>query len=227
MLRQLPRWAWFGGGLLALIAGTINAVGFMGFRHQAITHLTGTTTLLGTALAEANAAEAIHWLLAILSFVGGAVLSGFIVQQHTLKLGRRYGIALMVESLLLFAAVPLIHHGNDGGLYLASIACGLQNAMVSTYSGATFRTTHLSGIFTDLGIYIGQRLRGLEVDALRIQVCLVVAGGFLAGATVGSLLFNVLQERTLLIPALLTGVSGLVYAIYRHRRMSIPGDHRG
>ncbi|MFC5741138.1 YoaK family protein [Dyella tabacisoli] len=221
MLRQLPRWAWFGGGLLAFIAGMINAVGFMGFRHQAITHLTGTTTLLGTALAEANVGEALHWVLAIVSFVGGAVLSGFIVQQHTLKLGRRYGVALMVESLLLFAAVPLIHNGNDGGLYLASIACGLQNAMASTYSGATFRTTHLSGMFTDLGIYIGQRLRGLAVDALRIQVCVVVTGGFLAGATAGSLIFRVLQERTLLIPAVLTGASGLIYAIYRHRQVGM------
>lgn len=220
MLRQLPRWAWIGGGLLAFIAGMINAVGFMGFRHQAITHLTGTTTLLGAAVAEGNRGEMLHWTLAIVAFVFGAVLSGFIVQQHTLKLGRRYGVALMVESVLLFAAVPLIHNGNDIGLYLASIACGLQNAMASTYSGATFRTTHLSGIFTDLGIYLGQRLRGLEVDMLRIHVCILVAGSFLAGSAVGALAFGVLAERTLLLPAALTGLVGLAYAIYRHRHLT-------
>jgi uncharacterized membrane protein YoaK (UPF0700 family) len=220
MLRQLPRWAWIGGGLLAFIAGMINAVGFMGFRHQAITHLTGTTTLLGAAVAEGNRGEMLHWTLAIVAFVFGAVLSGFIVQQHTLKLGRRYGVALMVESALLFAAVPLIHNGNDIGLYLASIACGLQNAMASTYSGATFRTTHLSGIFTDLGIYLGQRLRGLEVDMLRIHVCILVAGSFLAGSAVGALAFGVLAERTLLLPAALTGLVGLAYAIYRHRHLT-------
>jgi uncharacterized membrane protein YoaK (UPF0700 family) len=217
VLRQLPRWAWVGGGLLAFIAGMINAIGFMGFRHQAITHLTGTTTLLGTALAAGERSEMLHWALAIASFLAGAVLSGFIVQQHTLKLGRRYGVALVVESVLLFAAVPLIHARSDLGLYLASVACGLQNAMASTYSGATFRTTHLSGIFTDLGIYLGQRLRGLEVDMLRIHVCLVVAGSFLAGSTVGALAFGVLAERTLLIPAALTGLVGAAYAIYRHR----------
>ncbi|SFS11635.1 Uncharacterized membrane protein YoaK, UPF0700 family [Dyella sp. OK004] len=220
MLRQLPRWAWIGGGLLAFIAGMINAVGFMGFRHQAITHLTGTTTLLGAAVAEGNRGEMLHWALAIVSFLAGAVLSGFIVQQHTLKLGRRYGVALMVESALLFAAVPLIHDGNDIGLCLASIACGLQNAMASTYSGATFRTTHLSGIFTDLGIYLGQRLRGLEVDSLRIQVCVVIASSFLVGSVVGALVFGVLAERTLLLPAVLTGVVGLAYAIYRHRHLT-------
>ncbi|HEY2622501.1 MAG TPA: YoaK family protein [Dyella sp.] len=217
MLRQLPRWAWIGGGLLALIAGCINAVGYLCFRHQPITHLTGTSTELGLALARLDATEIAHWALAITSFLAGAVLSGFIVQQSTLQLGRRYGVVLMIESVLLFAAIPLIHDQRDLGLYLASAACGLQNAMVSTYSGATFRTTHLSGIFTDLGIYLGQRLRGLPVDMLRVQVCLLVASHFIVGATLGALGFLAWQERVLLVPAVLTGVVGLGYAIYRHR----------
>jgi uncharacterized membrane protein YoaK (UPF0700 family) len=217
MLRQLPRWAWIGGGLLALIAGCINAVGYLCFRHQPITHLTGTSTELGLALARLDTTEIAHWALAITSFLAGAVLSGFIVQQSTLQLGRRYGVVLMIESVLLFAAIPLIHDQRDLGLYLASAACGLQNAMVSTYSGATFRTTHLSGIFTDLGIYLGQRLRGLPVDMLRVQVCLLVASHFIVGATLGALGFLAWQERVLLVPAVLTGVVGLGYAIYRHR----------
>ena len=220
MLRQLPRWAWIGGGLLALIAGCINAVGYLCFRHQPITHLTGTSTELGLALARLDATEIAHWALAIASFLAGAVLSGFIVQQSVLQLGRRYGVVLMIESVLLFAATPLIHGQRDLGLYLASAACGLQNAMVSTYSGATFRTTHLSGIFTDLGIYLGQRLRGLPVDMLRVQVCLLVASHFIVGATLGTLGFLAWQERVLLVPAVLTGVVGLGYAIYRQRMLA-------
>ncbi|RDI97447.1 DUF1275 domain-containing protein [Dyella solisilvae] len=217
MLRQLPRWAWIGGGLLAFIAGTINTVGYLCFRHQPITHLTGTSTELGIALAQLDLGEIIHWAGAIASFLAGAVVSGYIVQQRTLQLGRSYGVVLMLGSLLLFAATPLIHRGSDIGLYLASAACGLQNAMVSTYSGATFRTTHVSGMFTDLGIYLGQRLHGLEVDRLRIQVCLLVISSFIAGAAAGAAGFMVLQERVLLVPAALTGVVGLGYTIYRHR----------
>ena len=49
---QLPRWVWIGAGALACVAGMVNAVGFLGFEHQAVTHLTGTTTLLGAALAQ-------------------------------------------------------------------------------------------------------------------------------------------------------------------------------
>lgn len=216
MIRQLPRWAWIGGGLLASAAGCINAVGYLCFRHQPVTHLTGTSTMLGIALARGDSAELLHWAGTITSFVLGAMLSGFIVQQRTLQLGRRYGVVLTIESLLLFAATPLIHDAKDLGLYLASAACGLQNAMVSTYSGATLRTTHLSGIFTDLGMYLGQRLHGEKVDTLRIHVCLLVASAFIVGATLGALGFTHIQERVLLVPAALTGTVGLGYAAYRH-----------
>jgi uncharacterized membrane protein YoaK (UPF0700 family) len=219
VLRQLPRWAWIGGGMLAFIAGIVNAAGYMGFRNQSITNLTGSTSLLGVALGTGDSGEAWHWALSIAAFVAGAVLSGLIVQQRTLKLGRRYGVALMLESLLLFAAVPLLDAGNPIGLYLAAMGAGLQNGMASTYSGMVFRTTHVSGMFTDLGIYIGQRLRGLEVDTQRIRVCVLVTSTFLLGSVAGALLFRVMQERTLLIPAVLTGLCGLSYGIYRQYTM--------
>jgi uncharacterized membrane protein YoaK (UPF0700 family) len=188
--------------------------GYMGFRHQSITNLTGSTSLLGVSLGMADHGEAWHWALSIGAFVLGAIFSGLIVQQRTLMLGRRYGVALVLESLLLFAAVPLLDAGNSVGLYLASMAAGLQNGMASTYSGMVFRTTHVSGMFTDLGIYIGQRLRGLQVDTLRIRVCVLVIGSFMLGSVAGALLFRMLQERTLLIPAVLTGLCGVSYSLY-------------
>jgi uncharacterized membrane protein YoaK (UPF0700 family) len=220
VLRQLPGWAWVGGGVLAFIAGIVNAAGYLGFRHQAITNLTGSTTLLGASLGTADAPEIVHWGLSVAAFVFGAVLSGIIVQQHTLKLGRRYGLALVLESLLLFAAVPLMARGNPAGIYLASIGIGLQNGMASTYSGMVFRTTHVSGMFTDLGIYIGQRLRGLQIDTLRIRVCVLVVTAFTLGGAAGAWLFKLMQERTLLVPAALTGLCGLGYSSYRQYRIS-------
>lgn len=214
VLRQLPGWAWIGGGVLAFIAGIVNAAGYMGFRHQSITNLTGSTSLLGISLGTAEGGEAVHWALSIAAFLAGAILSGLLIQQRTLKLGRHYGVALVLESLLLFAAVPLLDAGNSIGLYLASMGAGLQNGMVSTYSGMVFRTTHVSGMFTDLGIYIGQHLRGLEVDTLRVRVCVLVIGTFMLGSAAGAVLFGMLQERTLLIPAALTGLCGVAYSLY-------------
>lgn len=224
VLRQLPRWAWVGGGVLALIAGIVNAAGYMGFRHQAITNLTGTASLFGIAIGTGDTAEIWHWGVSILAFVSGAVLSGAIIQQSTLKLGRRYGLALMLESALLFAAVPMLDAGQSAGIYLASMGIGLQNGMASTYSGMVFRTTHVSGIFTDLGIFIGQLLRGLSVDTLRVRVCLLVAGNFILGGVIGAMLFEVMQERTLLIPAALTGMCGVSYSLYSQYIKTTPHE---
>lgn len=214
VLRQLPRWAWVGGGVLAFIAGIVNAVGYMGFRHQAITNMTGATTLLGSSLGNGDGSEALHWILTLAAFVLGATVSGVIVRQGALVLGRRHGAALILESALLFAAVPLLHAGWSLGLYLAAVAIGLQNGMVSAYTGVVFRTSHVTGMLTDLGMYLGHWLRGLEVDALRVRVCVLVFGTFMLGGVAGALLFRVLQERTLLIPAVLTGVCGLAYSMY-------------
>ena len=158
---------------------------------------------------------AAHWAFAIAAFVLGTMLSAMIVQQSTLKLGRRYGVALMLESSLLFAAVPFLDASSSIGLYLASIAMGLQNGMVSAYSGALIRTTHVTGILTDLGIYLGHMLRGLPVDRLRLRVCLVVAATFVLGSVAGALIFERMQEHAVLIPAVLTGTCGLIYGVYR------------
>lgn len=215
VLRRLPRWAWFGAFVLAVIAGLVNAVGYLSFRHESIGNMTGNASLLGIALGDANTNELWHWSLAILAFILGAMLSGLIVQQSTLRLGRRYGVALLLESALLFAAVPLLDAASDTGLYLASGAVGLQNGMVSAYSGMVIRTTHLTGFFTDLGIYIGHLLRGLPVDRLRLRVCVMVAAGFVLGSAAGALLFRVMQEHSLLVPAALTGICGLGYGLYR------------
>lgn len=214
-LRQLPRWAWFGTGVLAFIAGLVNAVGYLGFRHESVSNMTGNTSLLGVALGKADGGDAAHWAFAIAAFVLGTMLSAMIVQQSTLKLGRRYGVALMLESLLLFAAVPFLDASSSIGLYLASIAMGLQNGMVSAYSGALIRTTHVTGILTDLGIYLGHMLRGLPVDRLRLRVCLLVATTFVLGSAAGALIFERMQEHAVLIPAVLTGTCGLIYGVYR------------
>lgn len=219
MIAKLPRWVWAGGAVLAFIAGMINAVGFMSFQHQGVTHLTGTTTLVGIAVATRDGLKALHLLGIIAAFLAGATFSGFLIQDSTLRLGRRYGVALLAESALLFAAVPLLGHHLLLGACLASCACGLQNAMASTYSGATLRSTHVSGAFTDMGIFLGHFLRGVPVDGKRARLCLVLTGSFFTGGVAGAVAFGSFGYATLRIPAALTGAVGLGYGLYRHWRL--------
>ena len=216
---QLPRWVWVGAGLLACVAGMVNVVGYLSFEQQAVTHLTGTTTLLGEAVAKRDL-HAISRLAGVaLAFMAGAALSGMIVQDSTLKLGRRYGVALVLESLLLFAAIPLFMQGRLAGPLLAAMACGLQNAMATTYSGAVIRTSHLSGMFTDLGIGLGHALRGMPLQKRRLLLCGLIISGFFTGAVLGALLFVRFGYGALAVPATITGSIGLGYAAHRQLQL--------
>ncbi len=213
MISKLPRWIWPGAWVLAFIAGIVNVVGILGFDHHPITHLTGTTSLLAESLARLDGPSSLHLFALIGSFLAGTVFCGFFLGDSPLRLGRRYGVALLIESLLLCAAVPLLARENVWGVYSAAFAVGLQNAMVSTYSGAVVRTTHVSGMFTDLGIFLGHTLRGLPVDRRRGRLCFLVISGFLCGGIAGTLLFRATGYAALFVPGALTAMAALANAV--------------
>lgn len=221
MNTRLPRWVWVGAITLAGIAGMVNAVGFLGFEHLAVSHVTGTTTQLGTALADGNWRGVRHLWAVLIAFSLGAMLSGLIIQDSTLRLGRRYGVALALEAALLLAAIPLFLRQQLNGALLAAMACGLQNAMVTTYSGAVVRTTHLSGMFTDLGIGLGHLLRGLPLPMRRLTLSGLTISGFLCGGILGTWGFRAFGYHALAIPAALTGATGIGYVIYRNHALRL------
>jgi uncharacterized membrane protein YoaK (UPF0700 family) len=220
MISKLPRWVWFGAWAMAFVAGMVNVVGILGFERQAVTHLTGNTSMLAAALAQGDGKAILRFAAVIGSFVAGTVLSGFIIQDSALQLGRRYGIALLLESGLLFCAAPLLSAHNVCGFYAAACACGLQNAMASTFSGTVVRTTHVSGMFTDLGIFLGHALRGLPVDLRRARLCFLVISGFFSGGLAGAYCHASMGAWTLLIPGGITAATAVIYGIYHFRHGS-------
>jgi uncharacterized membrane protein YoaK (UPF0700 family) len=212
---HLPRWVWIGAVALACVAGMVNVIGYLGFEHQAVSHLTGTTSLLGAALAQGDLRAIVHLWGMLIAFCVGAMLSGLVIQDQTLKLGRRYGVALTLEAALLLLAIPLFKQQQIWGALLAAMACGLQNAMVTTYSGAAVRTTHLSGMFTDLGIGLGHLLRGMPLPMRRLTLSGLIISGFLGGGVLGAWFYRHWGYDALLAPALLTGSTGIGYVLYR------------
>lgn len=214
---RLPAWVWVGAITLAGVAGMVNVIAYLGVEHQVVSHLTGTTSLLGAALAHGQWAEARFLWSVLIAFSIGAMLSGLIIQDSALQPGRRYGVALLLEAALLLAATWLFGRAcANWAVAAAAAACGLQNAMATTFSGAVVRTTHLSGMFTDLGIGLGHLLRGLPLQVRRLTLSGLIIGGFLAGSLAGTWLFDLLQYRALLVPAAITGLTGAGYVAWRH-----------
>jgi uncharacterized membrane protein YoaK (UPF0700 family) len=222
MLRQhlTPAWVYFGGLVLTIVAGVINAVGFLGAHHQALSHMSGTVTTLGMELGRADYGVALHALAILAAFFAGCLVSGAVISQGTLRLGRRYGVTLTLESAALFLAVYFLRRGSNAGDYLAALACGLQNAMVSSYSGSTMRTTHMTGMVTDLGIACGHFVRGDAVDWYKFRLYGVLFLGFFAGGVIGALSYGRFGYDTLLFPAALSGVAGVGYGLFKHRQVA-------
>ncbi len=212
---RLPNWVWIGAVALSSVAGMVNVVGFLGFEHQAVSHMTGSTSQLGMAIAQGDWRAVGHLWGLLIAFSLGAMLSGLLIQADTLQLGRRYGVALAIESALLLVAIPLFEQQQIWGALAAAMACGLQNAMATTFSGAVVRTTHLSGMFTDLGIGLGHLLRGLPLQVRRLTLSGLIISGFLGGGIIGAWLFMHFRYDALLAPALLTGLAGMVYVMYQ------------
>jgi len=113
LLTRLPPWVEVGAFLLAFLAGSVNAVGLLGFSHQSVSHLTGTSSLLGLALADLALGNALHLLFTLLSFLAGAALSGMLITSTALKLGRHYGFSLLIEAALLIMAMLTLQQGSD------------------------------------------------------------------------------------------------------------------
>lgn len=215
MIRQLPRWIWVGAAVLALSAGLINAVAFSGFSHNAVTHVTGTVTKSAIALASGDITAYFLSTGLILAFGAGAMISGIVIGNEHLRLGRRYGLALILESALLLLSYYLFSRNIKEGELFASAACGLQNAMVATYSGNAIRTTHMTGVVSDLGSIVGNFIARRRVDLRQFFLLSIVFIHFYTGAMIGTALFSNFAFAAILAPTALTFVTGIAYFLYR------------
>ena len=177
-----------------------------------MSHLSGTATLVGTGLIHGQLSTNLHLLGILLSFLLGAVLSGVLISSSTLKIGRHYDSLLLIEGIVLLVSIFLLEHHTIFGHFSASFCCGLQNAMVTSYSGAVIRTTHVTGLFTDLGLMLGARMRGESLDKRKALLFTILVTGFISGGSAGALLFSAFGFYALVAPG---GTCLLLAGMYR------------
>jgi uncharacterized membrane protein YoaK (UPF0700 family) len=202
MPHHAPRWVLPGGVALCAIAGQANAVGLLGVYHEAISHVTGTATHAAAAVARGDTVAAVVAGSIVVAFAVGAVIAGALVHGGEVHSGRRYSVALVLEGALFVVAWGLLSRGLHAGEHVAAIAAGLQNGLATRVSGAIVRTTHITGLVTDIGLTVGAVLRGRPLDRERLILQSALVGGFVAGGVVGALAFGSLGASALLLPAL-------------------------
>lgn len=201
-----------GGGVISLAAGMVNAITVLSVFGIPSTHMTGMLTQLAIeGVGLEHTLPFAHVAGVVGGFVTGAAISGGVLQSTRLRLSHRYGMLLLLESTLLWGATGLLMHGDFTGIVLASVAVGLQNAFATQYSGAILRTTHITGVITDVGIAIGRLVSGRPVSPWRMYLHLAILFGFGSGSIVGTLLFLQFDVQTMAIPAAIILLCAVVY----------------
>lgn len=230
--------------VLPMVAGGVNATGFLAMGAYT-SHVSGSAARIGDELAQGHhSLAAVAGSIVLLYFVGAATATFLILKAKHLARAR-YTLPLLVEAAALTAfATAASHLGADAHQVefeltcVLSFAMGLQNALVTKISGATIRTTHMTGIVTDIGIEtVGtidwlrtERRRAREShespstlellrrDPLfkRLRLHLTIFASFVLGGTLGPLAWLHLGRISMVLPigvvlllALLDGLFGL------------------
>lgn len=212
--RDLRRWLIGGGVSLAAIAGYVNAV-LLTYYHVPVSHMSGAASRLAIDAASGQIADLRFVALLVLGFFGGSVFSGALLEAAELQPGRRYGIVLMLEGLVLATAAVLATARQPAAVPVAAMACGLQNAMASTYYGLILRTTHVTGIVTDLGVMVGRAFRGQRPEGWRATTLGGVLVGFVVGGWLGVAAAAQVGMPALWGPAAACSASGFTYWLWR------------
>ena len=152
----------------------------------------------------------------LFSFAIGSILSGVIIGNNTVQLGRRYGVVLVLEGLFLAASAALLPYNQILAVPLAALACGIQNGMASNYRGMIIRTTHITGVVTDLGVLIGYWLRHRKIEGWRFGLLLLTIISFGLGGLVGAIISQAYGAYALWLAAFLAFTVGSIYYVWRH-----------
>jgi uncharacterized membrane protein YoaK (UPF0700 family) len=194
-------------------------------------HITGASTWFAFNTASGLWSDAVLFAVIVGSFFGGAISSAFLTETARRHGARsKYTLPLTIEAMLLTALIFALRHADASQgvwrcflLGLTAYAMGLQNATITKISGAVVRSTHLTGVLTDLGIesvqfgfWAWDLLRGrwwqrsgriLRISQrhpafLRVALLASIWGSFVFGAFVGALGYQRFHRFTLLAPVI-------------------------
>ncbi|MDD0811184.1 YoaK family protein [Curvibacter sp. RS43] len=190
------------GFLLAFNAGAINAGGFL-VVGMYTSHMSGFVSMLADHLVLGNLLLVGSACGVLLSFTCGAAVTAVLfnwARVHHLRSG--YALPLLLEALLmlLFGLIGgTLNHQTPFAVpvtvLLLAFIMGLQNAVVTKMSAAQIRTTHMTGVLTDLGIELGKLLywngqappqSQVRANRARLRLFTTLLGLFTVGGVVGA-----------------------------------------
>lgn len=207
--------------VLSFVAGIVNVTGFLSI-HQLTTNVTGHFAQFMYDVENFNFWKGTIYFLYIFSFLLGSFSSSFLIEifRENKKLNI-FATPILIESLILIAIAVA---GNFTEInYPHTIACfllfamGMQNSYVTKISNAIVRTTHLTGLFTDLGIELSQLFfpkthPNRKKIRATIRLRIYIISFFFIGGIIGGICYSTLNLKlnTLFLAAFIL-LGSLIY----------------
>lgn len=205
--------------ILSFVAGLVNVVGFLSVQ-KLTTNVTGHFAYFVDDFFRFQFSKSIIYLLYILFFLLGSFFSNFLIEivDRTKEINI-FIFPVLIEIFILFTIglwghLVIINHPDIIALALL-FSMGLQNSLITTLSNTMVRTTHLTGLFTDLGIELSQLFFYKTPDQkhklhgsinLRLRIILFF---FLGGTFAGFIYFKI-KLYSLIIGAIILFI-GIIY----------------
>jgi uncharacterized membrane protein YoaK (UPF0700 family) len=193
------------GVMLCFVAGATNAGGFLAVSRYT-SHMTGIVSSIADDLVLGHWVVALTGALSLTAFVLGAMCTAVLVSWgFQRRFHSSYCLPLLLEGLLLLIFGLFGAALNSMGsifvpltVILLCFMMGLQNAVITKISKAEIRTTHITGLVTDLGIEFGKlfyinsnpTVTPVIADRPRLRLQLMLIGGFFTGSLMGALGFK-------------------------------------
>ncbi len=209
--------------VLAFQAGLLNVGGLMGV-HSFVSHVTGFATLFALEFESSNYPQAVGLLIIPGTFLLGCMVSGLLVDLR-LKLKKKPKYYIVFGFLFILTLTIAIGGFNnffgEWGVPLSSLrgyalvsllcfTCGVQNGTITLVSRSVVRTTHLTGVTTDLGIGLirvlnRRRIEGVEYEWMANLMRIGIIAFYTAGRAAGVPVFRTWQFRGFIFPCLISG----------------------
>jgi len=197
------------GFTLAFVAGATNAGGYLAVK-QYTSHMTGIVSAMADNIVLGEIDLVLGGVGALLSFLAGAACSAVMVNYaRRRRMHSEYAGPLLLEAVLLLCFGLLGARLSEvAGLFvpltvmLLCFIMGLQNAVISKLSNAEIRTTHITGVVTDIGIELGKLAYwngqpvpdqpDVRANRTRLKILATLATCFFVGGVAGALGFKYL-----------------------------------
>jgi uncharacterized membrane protein YoaK (UPF0700 family) len=198
--------------LLSFVAGLVNITGVLALKTLT-TNVTGHFAFFAEEVMRHDYTTAFTFLLFTVFFLLGSFLSSFLQELISLKNPDLSHIFPITLEMVILIAVGIF--GTTSGIFTLDgkltaffmlLAMGIQNSLVTNISRSVVRTTHLTGLFTDLGIELSQLFfykNPEDRKKLKTSIFLrfSIISFFFLGCFSGGIIYQFLEIKTLFVAA--------------------------